>query len=101
MIFQYATDYHGEIIYTEAFKENQAFFKYDEQEVAYRGIDSLLRLGISYLARTDFSPTSQRLSKGDYIYNGNNAKWIKFAYGLLARNFHRLTNKSIYQADSV
>ena len=101
MMFQYATDYHGEIIYTEAFRENQAFFKYDDQETAYRGIDSLLRLGISYLLNTEYNPNTSRLSKTDYVYGGSNAKWIKFAYGLLARNFHRLTNKSTYQPDSV
>jgi Starch-binding associating with outer membrane len=101
MMFQYATDYHGEIIYTEAFRENQAFFKYDDQETVYRGVDSLLRLGISYLLNTDYNPNTSRLSKTDYVYAGSNAKWIKLAYGLLARNFHRLTNKSTYQPDSV
>lgn len=101
MMFQYATDYHGEIIFTEAFKENQAFFKYDDQEVVYAGIDSILRAGINNLSRTDVSPTSTRLSKGDYVYNGNTARWIKFAWGLLARNAHRITNKAIYNADSV
>ena len=30
MMFQYATDYHGEIIFREAFVENKAFFKYDD-----------------------------------------------------------------------
>ncbi len=101
MMFQYATDYHGEIIFTEAFAENKAFFKYDDQDVIYAGIDSILRLGISNLSRSDVSITSTRLAKGDYVYNGNTARWIKFAWGLLARNAHRLTNKSIYNADSV
>lgn len=101
MMFQYATDYHGEIIFTEAFKENKAFFKYDDQEVIYAGIDSILRAGISNLSRGDVDATSTRLSKGDYVYNGNTSRWIKFAWGLLARNAHRITNKSTYNADSV
>lgn len=101
MMFQYATDYHGEIIFTEAFKENQAFFKYDDQDVVYAGIDSILRLGISNLNRLDVSSTSIRLAKGDYVYNGNVPRWIKFAWGLMARNAHRITNKSGYNADSV
>ena len=101
LMFQYATDYHGEIIFTEAFKENQAFFKYDDQEVVYKGIDSILRLGIKNLSRTDNEVTSTRLIKGDFVYNGNNARWIKFAWGVLARNAHRITNKAIYNADSV
>lgn len=101
MMYQYATDYHGEIIYTDAFKENLAFFKYDEQETVYRGIDSLARLGLQYLNRTDYNPSSSRLAKGDYVYNGDVSKWIKFTYGILARNYHRTTNKSTYNADSV
>lgn len=101
MMFQYCTDYHGEIIFKEAFAENQATFKFDDQESVYKGIDSLCRLSLAYLARTDYSPSSVRLVKGDYVYNGDNAKWIKFVNGLLARNFHRITNKSTYNADSV
>jgi Starch-binding associating with outer membrane len=101
MMFQYATDYHGEIIFKEAFLENKAFFKYDEQQVVYAGIDSILRLGISNLARSDNDATTIRLAKGDYVFNGNTSRWIKFAWGLMARNAHRITNKSNYQADSV
>jgi hypothetical protein len=69
--------------------------------VIYAGIDSILRLAISNLSRTDLSSSASRLSKGDYVYSGNAARWIKFAWGLLARNSHRLTNKAIYNADSV
>ncbi len=101
MMFQYATDYHGEIIFTDAFKENQAFFKYDDQETVYRGVDSLARLAIRYLSRTDYNLSTTRLAKGDFVYNGDVAKWLKFTNGLLARNFHRITNKSSYNADSV
>ncbi len=100
-MFQYCTDYHGEIIFKEAFKENQAFFKYDDQETVYKGIDSILRAGIANLSRTDLSPTATRLSRGDYSFNGDVLKWRKFAWGLLARNAHRITNKAAYNADSV
>lgn len=100
-MFQYCTDYHGDIIFNEAFRENQAFFKYDDQETVYKGIDSILRLGIVNLSRTDLNPSATRLSRGDYSLNGDLAKWRKFAWGLMARNAHRITNKSIYNADSV
>ena len=100
-MFQYCTDYHGEVIFSEAFVENKASFKFDSQESVYHGVDSLCRLALIYLNRTDYNPSAYRLAKADYVYNGLNAKWIKFVNGLLARNFHRLTNKSIYNADSV
>jgi hypothetical protein len=101
MMFQYATDYHGEIIFKEAFLPDKAFFKYDDQETVYAGIDSILRLGIRNLSRSDNEISTTRLIKGDYVYDGNNAKWIKFAWGLMARNAHRITNKASYNADSV
>ncbi|WP_158637301.1 SusD/RagB family nutrient-binding outer membrane lipoprotein [Lacibacter cauensis] len=101
MIFQMCTDEYGEIIYTEAFKENTSMFKYDDQQVVYKGIDSLCKLALFYLQRTDLSPSNSLLVRGDYIYDGSNAKWIKFVNGLLAKNFHRMTNKSSYMADSV
>jgi hypothetical protein len=101
MMFQYATDYHGEIIFKEAFLPDKAFFKYDDQETVYAGVDSILRLGIKNLSRSDIEVSTTRLIKGDYVYDGNNAKWIKFAWGLMARNAHRITNKASYNADSV
>jgi hypothetical protein len=100
MMYQYCTDYHGEMIFREAFKD-QIFFKYDDQETVYKGIDSICRLSISYLGRTDGSAAATKLAKGDFVYDGNTGKWIKFVYGILARNYHHLSNKSSYNADSV
>lgn len=101
MIFQYCTDYHGEIIFNEAFRDNTAQFHYDDQETVYKGIDSLCRLAIIYLNNTNYNPSASRLAKGDFVYSGDVSKWIKFTYGILARNFHRITNKSTYNPDSV
>lgn len=104
MMFQMCTDEYGECIFTEAFKENTSVFKYDDQQVVYRGVDSLCRLALNNLSRTDLSPANSLLAKGDFVYDGNKTKWIKFVHGLLARNFHRLTNKAGYNtayADSV
>jgi hypothetical protein len=100
LMFQYTTDYHGEIIFSEAFKD-QAFFKFDDQELVYRGIDSLAKLALQYLTRTDGSTTASKLAKGDYTFNGDVSKWIKFTWGIRARNWHHQTNKSTYNADSV
>lgn len=100
LMFQYTTDYHGEIIFSEAFKE-QAFFKFDDQESVYRGIDSLCQLALQFLTRTDGSTSAIKLAKGDYTYGGDVSKWIKFTYGIRARNWHHQTNKPGYNADSV
>lgn len=102
-MFQYCTDYHGEIIFKEAFDQTDAQFKYDDQETVYKGIDSLCRLAVYYLSDTTLklNPSQTRLSKGDFVYNGNVTKWLKYTYGILAQNFNRVSNKSTYNPDSV
>ncbi|MEJ7821691.1 MAG: SusD/RagB family nutrient-binding outer membrane lipoprotein [Chitinophagaceae bacterium] len=100
-LFQITTNYHGEIIFKDAFKEDSVFFKYDDQPTLYQGIDSICRSAIDYLNRVDYDASSLRLSRGDLVYNGDVTKWKKFAYGVLARNFAALINKPTYSADSV
>jgi len=100
--WQMLTDYHGPVIVSEAFNSDQRVFNYDDQEEVYAEIQRLLALGIENLERTDgLSPQDSGLSQADLIYNGDRDKWKKFAYGLLAINAHRLTNKSSYNADEV
>lgn len=100
-MFQTATDYHGEIIFKEAFKENTYYFKYDTQDVVYQGVDSLCRLAIKYLEMAEAVKSTNTLALGDYSYNGDVTKWKRFTYGILARNWNHLSNKSSYNADSV
>ncbi|MBC7830069.1 MAG: SusD/RagB family nutrient-binding outer membrane lipoprotein [Chitinophagaceae bacterium] len=103
-MFQNCTDVYGDMIYSEAFKENTSTFKYDEQQIVYRGVDSLCRLALSNLIRDDLNPASSILAKGDFVYDGDRAKWIRFVNGILARNFMRYSNKPNFNttfADSV
>jgi hypothetical protein len=94
LMFQMTTDVYGEIIFTEAFKENTSVFKYDDQETVYRGVDSICRLAVANLSRNDLKASNSTLSKGDFVYSGNRALWIKLVYGIMAKNFHRYTNKT-------
>jgi hypothetical protein len=101
-LFQMTTNYHGDIIFKDAFKEDSIFFKWDDQAVVYKGVDSLCRLAIDYLNRSDYPQTATRLSvRGDLAFSGDVSKWKKFAYGILARNFAAPIYKSNYSADSV
>jgi hypothetical protein len=103
--FQQATDYFGELPFYDAWNVEQAAvtakYRYDKQEVVYRGIDSLCRLAISYLSRSDGKVPQNLLTRGDLVYRGDRSKWIKFTYGILARLYNRTTNKPTYSADSV
>jgi hypothetical protein len=99
--FQYLTDMHSDIVFKQAGEPNRVFFDYDDQETVYKGIDSLCRQALVYLSRTDGKVNQAQLGRGDIIYKGNRDRWIRFVYGLMARNYHRLTNKADYKADSV
>lgn len=99
--FQALTDQHGEVIYNEAWRDTTYFFHYDQQEVVYKGVDSLCRIALHYMD-TAAVQTITTLKPGDLTYQGDLKKWRKFVYGVLARNYHHLSNKTgLYNADSV
>ncbi|RPD38198.1 SusD/RagB family nutrient-binding outer membrane lipoprotein [Chitinophaga barathri] len=100
-MFQSCTDHHGEIIFTEAFKENTAIFKFDGQDTVYNGVRVWCDSALFYLNRTDLNPANNKLSRGDYALGGSNQKWIKFVNGILARNYNHLSNKTIYDPAKV
>lgn len=100
--WQVLTDYHGPVIVSQAFDPERRVFDYDDQQTVYTEIRRLLTLGIENLERTDgLDAASSGLSNADLIYGGDREKWKKFAYGLLAINAHRLTNKSNYNPTQV
>lgn len=99
--WQTLTDIHGEITIQEAFLPNKTTFKYDTQQFAYEEVRRLLNLAITNLQRTDGAVSSSFLATGDKIYNGDRTKWLKYAYGLLARNLSHYSNKASYSPDDV
>ncbi|WP_026236482.1 SusD/RagB family nutrient-binding outer membrane lipoprotein [Pontibacter roseus] len=99
--WQTLTDYHGEVIVSQAFEPGRTSFDYDTQEEIYAEVKRLTLLGIQNLERTDGNVASSQLSRGDLMYAGDRAKWLKFAYGLLAINEHHLSNKPSYNPDKV
>lgn len=83
-----ATDMWGQIPWSEALKGAAVLQpKYDKQATIYPQIQKYLDDAIvSFNAATNIS------SVGDYIYNGDKARWIRAAYALKARYHLRLTN---------
>lgn len=99
--FQALTDQHGDIIFNDAWKDETYYFHYDPQDVVYKGVDSLCRIALNYLAAAG-NMTTTTLKTGDYTYMGDVSKWRKFVYGILARNYNHISNKTgLYNADSV
>lgn len=96
------TDYHGEVILKEAFNTNLLTFKFDKEEDVYIYVRQLCREAIEELNKTGDGVSSENLAKGDaFLYKGDVNKWKKFVYAVMARSFNHLSNKSIYQPDSV
>jgi len=93
------TDYHGEVILDEAFNTSLLAFKYNTQDRVYDHVRNLCKLALENFDKpvsgSDFAAADQ------WFYGGDINKWKKFVYGILARSYHHLTNKSSYKADSV
>jgi hypothetical protein len=96
--WQSTTDYHGEIILTQAWEPNRYVFAYNEQSDVYAEV---VRLCQDALVDLDKDDQTNLLKVGDIVYKGDRDKWKKFVYSVLARNAHHLTNKSTYNADKV
>jgi hypothetical protein len=97
------SDEYGNIILREAFQLGRTQFDYDTlQSEAYDTVRANAYRALSYLSMTGDSVSQTNLAKGDaYFYNGNTDQWKKFVYGVLARSYAHLTNKSTFQPDSV
>ncbi|GAA4343711.1 SusD/RagB family nutrient-binding outer membrane lipoprotein [Flaviaesturariibacter amylovorans] len=98
--WQNLTDLHGEIIVSEAFK-NQNTFRYDTQDSVYATVKRLALEAIDNLNRTDGNIGHPLLAKFDLMYRGNRLRWKRFAYGILAQNALHLQKKSNYSAADV
>lgn len=97
------TDMHGEVIVDQAFDQTRLTFSYNTQAEAYEAAKRNIRLGIEYLNMTGDGVSAINLEKGTSFSSmkGDREKWKKLGYAIMARIFHRTTNKSNYQPDSV
>jgi hypothetical protein len=97
------TDMHGEVILRDAFNPDILVFRYDPQEAVYEEVKRNCRLAFQYLNMTGDGVSASNLALGTkyHSYKGDRLKWLKFANAVMARVFHRTTNKANYQPDSV
>jgi hypothetical protein len=90
-----ATDYWGDIPYSEAFNGNtQLKPVYDSQESIYKSIQQLLDDGIADINKN----ATLKPGKDDYYYGGNMDQWKRLAYTLKARYYMHLTKAPGYTA---
>lgn len=99
--WQVATDYHSELIdFNQAFTQRMSF-DYVAQDKVYAEVLRLLNEGVADLARTDGKVSASYAAVGDKMYNGDRAKWTKFAWGIVARNLNNQINKTSYDPTAV
>ncbi len=96
------TDMYGDAILRDAFNTSQLVFNYNEQPEFYDSVRAVGFRALEYLNRTGDGVSQENLNKGDqYFYKGDVNKWKKFVYSVIARSYHRVTNKADYKPDSV
>lgn len=88
------TKMHGELPLTDAYVPNLLSHDYDYQSEIYPKVREWAYKSIEYLEREDATVYGTKISANDFIYGGDKAKWIKFAYGMIVRNLASLSNKT-------
>lgn len=95
--FSIVTDMWGEVPYTEALNPSLTTTpRYDGQSTIYDGLIRDLRT-----AADMFNPAGDNLGPGDIIYQGDVAKWKKFANSLRARLLNRAKHKNAAYASEL
>lgn len=97
-----ATNQYGEMILREAFNTSLQQFHYEDQSEVYDSVRAICRRSIDFLSRSGGSMNPTNFANSDFYFNkGNLDRWKKFVYGIMARSYAYISNKSIYSADSV
>ena len=84
--FQVITDLWGPVPFVDAGDPTIREPRYDDQQVVYEGIETLLEEAIADLS----SPTGRRPTTNDLLFGGDLTRWIKVARFLQARANLRL-----------
>src|SRR5690606_15684626 len=92
-----AVDAFGNVPYSEALDFQTITPAYDTAEELYGEIFNLLDSGIANLSRE----TANSIGDDDFIYGGDEEKWVKFGNMLKARYLNHLSNTSAYNPASV
>jgi hypothetical protein len=88
------TKMHGDLPMTDAYVPGLLSHDYDYQSEIYPKVREWAYKAIEYLEKEDANNYGTEISANDYIYGGDKAKWIKFAYGVIVRNLASLSNKT-------
>ncbi|MDP2336196.1 MAG: SusD/RagB family nutrient-binding outer membrane lipoprotein [Bacteroidota bacterium] len=91
---------HGDLPVKDAFVPGLLSHNYDSQEYAFSKVRSWAKQAIAEFEKTDNTVYPGSLATTDLIYKGDAAKWKKFAYAVLARNYIAMAKKNTAYLDS-
>ena len=93
------TKMHCDLPMKEAYVSGLLSHQYDYQSDIYPQVREWAYKAIEYLEMNDTHNYGSKISANDYIYSGDKAKWIKFAYGVVVSNLASLSNKSNFTTE--
>ncbi len=84
-------------ILREAWQKGLSSFHYQDQPEILDSCRAVALRAIDNLNRTDGKVSQANLAIGDAFFNGGDRdKWKKFAYGIIARSYNCLSNKTAF-----
>lgn len=96
------TNQYGEIVLRQAFNTSLQQFSYEDQSEVYDSVRATCFRALDFLSRTGGGMNATSFANSDYYFNGGDLnRWKKFVYGILARSYAYISNKTSYSADSV
>jgi hypothetical protein len=93
------TKVHGDLPLQDAFVPGLLTHRYDYQDSVYPKVREWAYKAIELLQKDDDHQYGSKISANDFIYRGDKAKWIKFAYAVIVRNLASLSNKINFSSD--
>ncbi|MBR5101375.1 MAG: SusD/RagB family nutrient-binding outer membrane lipoprotein [Bacteroidales bacterium] len=87
------TKYHGEAPMKQAYEPGRLSHDYDYQPEIMSQVRDWAEQAIEYLEKNDETEYGDYLKKGDLVYHGDKAKWLKFAHSVIVTDLAALSNK--------
>ncbi len=94
------TSLHGEAPCKQFLDPGRTVFEYDSQEYIFSQSRKWAKEAIDILSKPDATVYPSSLSTNDLMYKGDRTKWLKFAYGVLAKNYITISGKNPAYLDS-
>ncbi len=93
------TKYHGEAPMKQAYEPGRLSHDYDYQPEIMSQVRAWAEEAIKYLEMNDETAYGDYLKKGDLVYHGDKAKWLKFAHSVIVTDLAALSNKKNFVSD--